>query len=104
MRKGTTNPTPDRLVIEAEARVARENLIRELLRRADHAEKARLRAWDDRNDESQRHYTGARNAYLDATWTVANAILPPDELRAFREGWAKAGRPPMLDKKGRVIR
>jgi hypothetical protein len=97
MSNETTNP-------EANAKEVRENLIRKLQEKVAHAEKARLHAWDDRNDASERHYTGARNAYLDATWTVADAILPPDELKAFREGWAKAGRPPMLDKKGRVIR
>jgi hypothetical protein len=82
--KKKKNPAPDRLVIEAHARVVRENLIRNLQEKVTDAENRRLRARDDRDDASERHYYGARNAYLDATWMVAEAILPPDEFEAFR--------------------
>jgi hypothetical protein len=77
MSNETTNP-------EANAREVRDSLIRRLEEKVAHAEKARLRARDDRDDASERHYTGARNAYGHALLMVAEALLPPDEFEAFR--------------------
>jgi hypothetical protein len=79
MSNETTNPDAN-----ANAKKVREDLIRRLEEKVAHAEKARVRAWDDRDDESQRHYTGARNAYGHALLMVAEALLPREEFEAFR--------------------
>ena len=75
--ESTTNP-------ESNAKEVRDNLIRRLEEKVAHAEKARQRAWDDRDDASERHYMGARNAYRNALWMIAEAVLPPDEFATFR--------------------
>jgi hypothetical protein len=91
MSNETTKKSP-----EAQAKEVRQKLVAQLQARADDSERSRLRAEDDRDDASSTHYYAARNAYLDATWTVAEAILPRHEFEAFRQGWANAGRPPIL--------
>jgi sulfite reductase alpha subunit-like flavoprotein len=62
----------------------RQNLIRTLDARVHDAEVRRLQAKADKNDADANHYYSARNAYIDALWLVAKAILPPDEFEAFR--------------------
>jgi hypothetical protein len=62
----------------------RQKLIRILDARVHDAELMRLQAEADKNDTDSNHFYSARNAYIDALWLVAKAILPPDEFEAFR--------------------